>query len=93
MPKRNDISNDLREAIVTAHQTGKGYKVISKLFGVHHSTTRKIIHKLRTFKTAVNLPRNGRPSKFTPRSEHVILRELQKTQELILRLYRPQAAC
>jgi len=37
------------------HQSGKGYKVISKLFGVHHSTEGKIIHKWKTFKTAFNL--------------------------------------
>jgi len=67
MPRRKDISNDLREAIVAAHQSGKGFKAISKLFKVHHSTERKIIHKWKTFKTAVNPPRSGRPSKFTPR--------------------------
>ena len=84
MPRRKDISNDLREAIVAAHQFGKGYKDISKFFGVHHSTEIKIIHKWETFNTAVYLPRSGCPSKFTPRS---------KTQELHLRLYRPQLTC
>ncbi|MEE6522209.1 hypothetical protein FKM82_020645 [Ascaphus truei] len=88
MPRRKDISNDLREAIVAAHQSGKGYKAISKQFKVHHSTGRKIIQKWKTFKTVANLPRCGRPSKFSPRSE-----KLQKTQELHLRLYRPQLAC
>ena len=69
MPRRNDISDDLREAIVAAHQSGKGYKVISQLFGVHHSTERKIIHKWKTFKTVTSLPRSGRRSKFTPSSD------------------------
>jgi len=45
MPRRKYISNDLREAVVAAHQSGKNYKNISKLFGIHHSTERKIIHK------------------------------------------------
>ena len=63
------MSNDLREAIVAAHQSGKGYKAISELYGAHHSTERKIIHKWKTFRTAVNLNRSGRPSKFTPRSK------------------------
>jgi len=44
MPRRKYISNDLREANVAAHQSGKGYKAISKLCAVHHSTERKIIH-------------------------------------------------
>jgi len=84
MPKRKDTSSDLREATAAAHKSPKGYKAISKLFGVHHSTVRNIIHKWKTFKTAVNLLRSGRPSKFTPRSD---------PQELHLRLYRPKLAC
>ena len=78
MPKSQDIRNDLREAIVAAHQSGKGYKAISKQFKVHHSTLRKIIHKWETFKTVANLPRSGRPSNFTPRSDHAMLREIAK---------------
>jgi len=45
MPRRKEVRNYLREAIVAAHQSGKGYKAISKLFGVHPFTERKIIHK------------------------------------------------
>uniref|UniRef100_A0A3Q2WVS9 Sleeping Beauty transposase HTH domain-containing protein n=1 Tax=Haplochromis burtoni TaxID=8153 RepID=A0A3Q2WVS9_HAPBU len=44
--------HDFREATVAAHQTGKGYKVYSTQFEVHHSTVRKIIHKWKTFKTS-----------------------------------------
>jgi len=29
VPRRKDISNDLKEAIVAAHQSGKGYKAFS----------------------------------------------------------------
>jgi len=52
MPRRKDISSDLIEATVAAHLTEKGHEAISKLFGVHRSTERKIIHKWKTFKTA-----------------------------------------
>ena len=34
MPRRKDISNDLREADVAALQSGQVYKSISKLFDV-----------------------------------------------------------
>ena len=44
MPRRKDISSNVREAIIAAHQSGKGYKTISKQLGVHHSTVRMIIH-------------------------------------------------
>jgi len=42
---------------------------------VHHSAVRKIIHKWKTFRTVVNLPRSGLPSKFTPSSDCAMLRE------------------
>jgi len=37
---------------------------------------RKIIHKWKTFKTDTSLLMSGRPSKFTPRSDRVMLREI-----------------
>lgn len=74
MPRRKDISTDLREAIVATHQSGKA---ISKQF-VHHSVAIKIIHKWKTFRTAANLLRSGRPSKFTPRSDRAVLTETAK---------------
>ena len=42
---KKDISSDHRETTIAAHQSGKGYKVISKQFGLHHSKVKKIIHK------------------------------------------------
>ena len=62
MPKRKDISSDLREAVVAAHQSGKGCKAISKLFGVHHSTE-KDYSQVENIQTAGTLPRSGLPSK------------------------------
>jgi len=38
MPRRKDINNDVREAIVAARQSGKGYKAIYKQYGVYRST-------------------------------------------------------
>jgi len=49
---------------------------ISKQFEVHQYTVRNIIHKWKTFKTVANLPRRGHPSKFTPRSDRVMVREI-----------------
>uniref|UniRef100_A0A3Q3A0Z3 Sleeping Beauty transposase HTH domain-containing protein n=1 Tax=Kryptolebias marmoratus TaxID=37003 RepID=A0A3Q3A0Z3_KRYMA len=68
MPCRKYISNDLREADVAAHQSGEGFKTISKQFGVHYFTLRKILHKWKTLKTAASFLRSGCLSKFTPRS-------------------------
>ncbi len=65
MPRRKDISNDLEEAIVTAI-----LMAICKQFKFHHSIIRKFIHKWKTFKTDTIL------SKFTPRSDRIMLREM-----------------
>ena len=48
---------------------------------VHHSTVRKIIHKWKTFNTIGNLPRSGHPSKFTPRLDFAMLREIVKNSK------------
>lgn len=40
---RGGKNNDLKEAFVSAHRSGKGYK--SKLAEVHHFSQRKSIHK------------------------------------------------
>jgi len=76
--RRKDTSNDLRETIVATFQSGKGYKAFSKLFRVHHSTIRKIIHSWKSFKTAVNLPRIELLCLITPRSDRARLRETAK---------------
>jgi len=43
-PRKKDISSDLRDTIVAAYQSGKGYKAISKI--VHDSTARKKVVSL-----------------------------------------------
>lgn len=55
MPKRKDISNDLKRTIIAAHLSRKDYKVIFKQFKVCNSTVRMIIYKWETFKTIDSL--------------------------------------
>ena len=45
MSSRKDISSDLRQAVVAAHQSGDGYQAKSKSFGVSHFTVRNIIQR------------------------------------------------
>ena len=59
----------LKKQLLLPINPGRVYKAISKQFGVHRSAT-----------TAANLPRSGRPSKLTPRSDCAMLREMTKTQ-------------
>lgn len=80
MLRRKDISNGLRETI--AHRCGKVY---DKEFGVHRSAVRKIIQRLKMFKTVTVVLRSGHPGKFTSRSDYATLL-LQNPQELQLGL-------
>ena len=66
MSRRKDISSNPGETAIAAHQSGKDYKTISKQSGDHHSTLRKIIHRLKTLKAITNLPRSARLTKFSP---------------------------
>ena len=66
------ISNNLRGATVAA-----GFKAVSKLSGVHHSTVREIIRKWKTFDAVANLLGKWTFQRVHPK----------------VRLYRLQLAC
>lgn len=65
IPRRKNISSDLKEVIFAANQSVKGYSTISKWFEGHHATVRKNILKWKTFKTGANLPWSRSPGRFT----------------------------
>ncbi len=60
------------------YQSGKAYKAISKPFGLQRTTVRAIFHKWRKLVTVVNLPKSGRPTKFTPRAQGWLIQEVIK---------------
>ena len=78
MPRSKEISEDLRKTVIDAHQSRKGYKTISKDLGLHQSTVRQIVYKWRKFKTTVTLPRSGRPTKISLRTNLKIIKEVTK---------------
>lgn len=82
MARSKDLSEAFRKKIVAAYESGKGFKKISKEFEISHSTVRKIVYKWGTFKTTANMPRAGHPSKFTPRADHKLLKEVSKTPKM-----------
>ncbi|KAK3516090.1 hypothetical protein QTP70_005432 [Hemibagrus guttatus] len=41
MPRGKEISEDIRKKAVTAHQSGEGFKTISKRFQLHPSTEKR----------------------------------------------------
>ncbi|KAK3509766.1 hypothetical protein QTP70_009105 [Hemibagrus guttatus] len=78
MPRSKEISEDIRRQVVEAHESGKGYKQISKVIGLPKTTIRAILRKWKRFGTVVTLPRSGRPSKISPRARREIIREVMK---------------
>jgi len=94
MSRRKNIQNHLREAIVAAHQFGKGYKVISKLFRVHHSAVKDYSQVENIQDSCQSFP-GVDASASSPQGQTVQCSEKlqKKKQQLHLRLYRPQLAC
>uniref|UniRef100_A0A8C5WF56 Transposase n=1 Tax=Leptobrachium leishanense TaxID=445787 RepID=A0A8C5WF56_9ANUR len=78
MPRRKELSEDLRSRIVDLHEAGKGYKSISKSLDVHVSTVRQTVYKWRKFSTVATLPRRGLPVKMTARAQCRMLNEVKK---------------
>ncbi|KAF7646038.1 hypothetical protein LDENG_00194750 [Lucifuga dentata] len=77
MAEKKELSQKLREEIISLHQNGNGYKKISNILKVPRQTVGNVIQKFKTHDTAANLPGHGRKSKILPRG----VRGLQKTAE------------
>lgn len=82
MPRSKELSEAFRKKVIDAYESGKGFKKISKQFEINHSTVRKIIYKWRRFQTTANLFRPGRPSKFSPRADRKMLKEVSKNPRM-----------
>ncbi|XP_068111821.1 uncharacterized protein [Hyperolius riggenbachi] len=74
--RSKEISEDLRQKVVEAHKSGKGYKSISKELGLHRSTVRQIIYKWKKFSTVLTLPRSGRPTKISAKARRTIVKQM-----------------
>lgn len=73
--RRKDNSQNLRKAMGGVIWSSPN----NMIFFLSHSTVRRIVYKRRAFKTAVNLPRNGCPSRRSPRSDRLMLRDIKKS--------------
>uniref|UniRef100_A0A8C6VYB8 Transposase Tc1-like domain-containing protein n=1 Tax=Nothobranchius furzeri TaxID=105023 RepID=A0A8C6VYB8_NOTFU len=78
MPRSKEIQEQMRTKVTEIYRSGKGYKAISKALGLQRTTVRAIIHKWQQHETVVDLPRSGRPTKITPRSQRQLIREVTK---------------
>ncbi len=54
MPRRKELSTDLKDAIVQQYQRGKSYL---HFFSLLHSTLHYVINKWKSIGTTINLPK------------------------------------
>lgn len=69
--KNKELPKPLRDLVVEKHQSGFGYKKISRILEIPRSTVHSIIKKWKVYGTTETLPRAGRPSKLSRRAEDV----------------------
>ncbi len=76
MSRTKEITEDLGKGVDVAHQARKGYKTISKEFGLHKSTVRQIVYKW--IQDHCYLPEKRLTNKDQSKAERVIVCEVAK---------------
>uniref|UniRef100_A0A3B3D110 Transposase Tc1-like domain-containing protein n=1 Tax=Oryzias melastigma TaxID=30732 RepID=A0A3B3D110_ORYME len=79
-PRRSLLSRTCRRLLHT--ESGNGLKKISKGFGISPSTSREIVYKLRTLKDVALMSRSGCPSKFSPRTDRMMIKEVTESPKI-----------
>lgn len=80
-PHGRELTPDLRQKIISAHQKGRGYKTISKALLISKNTVAKIIQKFKKAGTpTIAQRRPGRPRKLTPRQERLVMRKVEENR-------------
>ncbi|KAF0709174.1 hypothetical protein AaE_012951 [Aphanomyces astaci] len=80
-PPGSEISQAIRNLVISHHQDGKGYKTIGSLLRLPKGTVQTIVRK---FKNGVSAPkpRSGRPRVTTESEDRLITREIKKNRRL-----------
>src|SRR4029434_7019130 len=92
MQRGKEISEDIRQKVLTTHQCVEIYKTISKRFQLHPSTVRQIIYKWRAFNMTATLPRSGRLSRPSPRSTRRIINQVKANPHITCKELRTSLA-
>ncbi len=75
------MSQDLRKKIISLHKKGEGYKKISKALLISQNTVSKVVQTFKKDGTAtISQRRPGRPRKFTPRQERLLMRRVEENR-------------
>ncbi|XP_063150408.1 adhesion G-protein coupled receptor G6 [Candoia aspera] len=82
MPRLKKLPEAFKNKDIDAYGSGKGFERITKQLGINYSIAWKIIYKWRRFQTTASLPRPSCPSKFSPRAERRMLKEVSKNPRI-----------
>ncbi len=78
-PHGREMSQDLRNKIISLHKKGEGYKKISKALLISQNTVAKVVQTFKKDGTAtISQRRPGRPRKLTPRQERLLMRRVEE---------------
>ncbi len=78
-PHGIEMSQDLRQKIISLHKKGEGYKKISKALLFSQNTVAKVVQTFKKDETAtISQRRLGRPQKLTPRQERLLMRRVEE---------------
>ncbi|GBM72204.1 hypothetical protein AVEN_243994-1 [Araneus ventricosus] len=73
---KSEISTDIRKLAICHWKRGSSERKIGEIVNVSKSTVHNIISKYKKTKSVKNIPRTGRPRRFTEREEMWILRKI-----------------
>ena len=90
--RTKEHSKELRKLIVKKHQSGLGYKKISKLLSVPCSTVRNVIKMWQTRKSVASAPRSGCPRKLSQRMTSKLVRDARMKPSVTLTDLKKSAA-
>ncbi len=80
-PHGREMSQDLRNKIISLHKKGEGYKKISKALLISQNTVAKVVQTFKKDGTAtISQRRPGRPLKLTPRQERLLMRRVEENR-------------
>ncbi|MBN3288553.1 TCB1 transposase, partial [Polyodon spathula] len=90
--KTKEHSKQIWNKVLQKHQSGVGYKNISKALNIPRSTVKSIIKKWIEYGTTVNLSRTGRPQKLSIRARRALVREATKRPMATLKEFQSSVA-
>ena len=87
--KTKELFKQVRDKVVQKYRSELGYKTISETLKIPQITIKSITKKWKEYGTTTNLPREGRPQKFTDRARRCSM----GCSKFLIFFYNPTLIC